>query len=150
MPLTGEYGIYTMENGELAPYPSASEQFTVWANAAPDGQKGCQRETARHSGGHDVPICAELSGAAGFARDETTYEVTLTAGETRVLACAVSSDRGFLNLDVLDATTGGHVSGGRFELLDERRRSRVGFEMGEAAYPATMACACRCLYAASD
>lgn len=39
VPLTGEYGIYTMENGELAPYPSASEQLTVWANAAPDGQK---------------------------------------------------------------------------------------------------------------
>lgn len=54
VPLTGEYGIYTMENGELAPYPSASEQLTVWANAAPDGQKAVSAKTARHGGGHDV------------------------------------------------------------------------------------------------
>ena len=138
VPLTGEYGIYTMENGELAPYPSASEQLTVWANAAPDGQKAVSARLPATVEGTTYYL-RELSGAAGFARDETTYEVTLTAGETRVLACAVSSDRGFLNLDVLDATTGGHVSGGRFELLDEDGEAVLDFEMGEAAYRNTMA-----------
>ncbi|MFR2151377.1 MAG: collagen binding domain-containing protein, partial [Christensenellales bacterium] len=138
VPLTGEYGIYTMENGELAPYPSASEQLTVWANAAPDGQKAVSARLPATVEGMTYYL-RELSGAAGFARDETTYEVTLTAGETRVLACAVSSDRGFLNLDVLDATTGGHVSGGRFELLDEDGEAVLDFEMGEAAYRNTMA-----------
>lgn len=33
---------------------------------------------------------------------------------------------------MLDATTGGHVSGGRFELLDEDGEAVLDFEMGEA------------------
>lgn len=36
VPLTGEYGIYTMEDGELRPYPSADSQMTVWSNVAQD------------------------------------------------------------------------------------------------------------------
>ena len=138
VPLTGEYGLYTMENGELAPYPSASEQLTVWANAAPDGKKAVSVKLPATVEGTTYYL-RELSGAAGFAKDETTYEVTLTAGETRTLNCAVSSDRGFINLDVLDAATGGHVSGGRFELLDADGETVLNIEMGGEAYRNAMA-----------
>ena len=138
VPLTGEYGVYTMENGELAPYPSASEQLTVWANAAPDGQKAVSVKLPATVEGTTYYL-RELSGAPGFAKDETAYEVTLAAGETRVLDCAVSSDRGFISLDVLDATTGGHVAGGTFELVDGDGETVLDFTMGDTAYRNPMA-----------
>lgn len=65
VPLTGEYGIYTMENGELAPYPSASEQLTVWANAAPDGQKAVSARLPATVEGTTYYL-RELSGAAAL------------------------------------------------------------------------------------
>ena len=138
VPLTGEYGVYTMENGALTPYPSASEQLTVWANAAPDGQKAVSVKLPATVEGTTYYL-RELSGAPGFARDETAYEVTLAAGETRVLDCAVSSDRGFISLDVLDATTGGRVSGGSFELVDSDGETVLDFTMGDTAYRNPMA-----------
>ena len=138
VPLTGEYGLYTLENGELAPYPSASEQFTVWANAAPDGQKAVSVKLPATVEGTTYYL-RELSGAPGFAKDETAYEVTLTAGETRTVDCAVSSDRGFISLDVLDATTGGHVAGGTFELVDGDGETVLDFTMGDTVYRNPMA-----------
>ena len=95
MPLTGEYGVYTMENGSLLPYPSASEQTTVGQRRAERKKAVSVRLPAEPEG--TTYYLRELSGAAGFAADETIYEVTLTAGETRVLDCAVSSDRGSLS-----------------------------------------------------
>ena len=70
VPLTGEYGVYTMENGSLLPYPSASEQTTVWANAAPSEKKRCVQETAVSCAGMvtpasmfftSSPICSEIA-----------------------------------------------------------------------------------------
>ena len=138
VPLTGEYGVYTMENGSLTPYPSASEQLTVWANAAPDEKKAVSVKLPAKVEGTTYYL-RELSGAAGFAADETTYEVTLTAGETRVLDCAVASDRGFFELELTDASTGAHISGGRFELLDGDDEAVLEFEMGDSAYRNPMA-----------
>ena len=138
VPLTGEYGVYTMENGSLSPYPSASEQMTVWANVAPSDKKAVSVKLPAKTEGTTYYL-RELSGAAGFAADETTYEVTLTAGETRVLDCAVSSDRGFFELDLTDASTGAHVSGGRFELLSGDGEAVLEFEMGDSAYRNPMA-----------
>ena len=138
VPLTGEYGIYTMENGQLTPYPSASNQLTVWANAAPDGKKNISVKLPATLEGTTYYI-KELSEAAGFAEDERTYEVTLTAGEARTVECAVSSDRGFISLEQLDAATGGHVSGGEFELLDAKGNVVLSFTMGDEAYRNPMA-----------
>ena len=138
VPLTGEYGVYTMENGSLLPYPSASEQTTVWANAAPSEKKAVSVRLPAEPEGTTYYL-RELSGAAGFAADETIYEVTLTAGETRVLDCAVSSDRGFFELDLTDISTGAHVSGGRFELLSGDGEAVLDFEMGDSAYRNPMA-----------
>lgn len=114
VPLTGEYGIYTMENGELAPYPSASEQLTVWANAAPDGQKAVSARLPATVEGTTYYL-RELSGAAGFARDETTYEVTLTAGRKRACWHARFPATGDFESRRAGCDHGGHVSGGRFE-----------------------------------
>lgn len=138
VPLTGEYGVYTMENGQLMPYPSASNQMTVWANAAPDGKKNISVKLPATLEGTTYYI-KELSEADGFAEDEQTYEVTLTAGEARTLECAVSSDRGFISLEQLDAATGEHVSGGAFELLNAKEEAVLSFTMGEEAYRNPMA-----------
>ena len=138
VPLTGEYGVYTMENGSLSPYPSASEQMTVWANAAPSEKRAVSVKLPAKAEGTTYYL-RELSGAAGFAADETTYEVMLAAGETRVLDCAVSSDRGFFELDLTDASTGAHVAGGQFELLNGDGEAVLEFEMGDAAYRNPMA-----------
>ena len=138
VPLTGEYGIYTMEDGQLVPYPSASNQMTVWANAAPDGKKNISAKLPATLEGTTYYI-KELSEAAGFAGEEQIYEVTLTAGEARTIECAVSSDRGFISLEQRDAATGGHVSGGAFELLDARGDVVLSFTMGEEAYRNPMA-----------
>ena len=72
VPLTGEYGIYTMENGELAPYPSASEQLDrLGKRGAETAKKAVSVEAARPQLEGTTYYLRELSGAAGFARDET-------------------------------------------------------------------------------
>ena len=104
--------VYTMENGSLSPYPSASEQTTVWANAAPS-EKGRQRQAPGRAGGHDVLSARdERRGRVRGGRDDLRSHAD--RGRTRVLDCAVSSDRGFFELDLTDISTGAHVSGGRF------------------------------------
>ena len=99
-------------------------------------------------------MCSELSERGRLCqRTKRTYEVTLTAGETRVLACAVSSDRGFIsNLERAGCDHGRpRLRRTSLNCWMPRRRSRVWIlQMGEAAYRNTMADACRCLYAASD
>ena len=56
-----------------------------------------------------------------------------------MLDCAVSSDRGFFELDLTDISTGAHVSGGRFELLSGDGEAVLDFEMGDSAYRNPMA-----------
>lgn len=129
VPLTGEYGVYTMENGSLSPYPSASEQTTVWANAAPSEKKAVSVRLPAEPEGTTYYLQRIEAARPGSRQDETIYEVTLTAGETRVLDCAVSSDRGFFELDLTDISTGAHVSGGRFELLSGDGEAVLDFEM---------------------
>ena len=54
----------------------------MWANAAPKRKKAVSVRLPAEPEGTTYYL-RELSSAAGFAADETIYEVTLTAGETR-------------------------------------------------------------------
>lgn len=142
VPLSGEYGVYIMENGAIVPYPNAEEQTTVWANVTPQqmlmGKAGSAKLPASVEG--TTYYLHELGSASGFETDDTYYEVTLRAGETMTLECAVSSDRGFFRMAAIDAHTMEHVPGGSFELLDAQSgESVLSFEMGDVPYQNPMA-----------
>lgn len=140
VPLSGEYGVYTMEDGQLCPYPSADAQATVWANVTAEQAAQGLADSVRLPAGVEgrTYYLREIGGSQGFAADETSHEVTLVAGQQAVVECAVSSDRGFFLLDQTDAS-GAHVAGGRFELLDGDGESVLSFEMGDTAYQNPMA-----------
>jgi len=142
VPLSGQYGVYTMEDGEMKPYPSASAQKTVWANITPE--QAAQGRVAKLK----LPAAVEgttyylheIGYAEGFGADDTYYEVNLRAGENQTLSCAVSSDRGFFTLEQIDANTGMHLAGGSFRLESAVSGETVlEFEMGDAPYRNTMA-----------
>lgn len=120
VPLSGEYGVYVSEDGEMKPYPSEEAQMTVWANVTPEqiaqGRMGTLRLPADIDG--TTYYIKELGSAAGFAKDEDYHEATLIAGESLQVLCTVSSDRGFFAFSQLDIATGEHVSGGEYELID--------------------------------
>lgn len=142
VPLSGEYGVYTMEEGEFKPYPTAENQATLWANVTlqemAQGKAGSVKLPAAVQG--TTYYLHELTRAPGFAADDTYYEVTLHAGEKNTLSCAVSSDRGFFTLDVQDTVTGEHVPGGAFELVDVSNGEVVhAFELGDMPYQNPMA-----------
>lgn len=142
VPLTGQYGVYTLEDGEMKPYPSADGQTTLWANVTAqeiaEGQNASAKLPAALEG--TTYYLHELGSAEGFAADDTYYEVLLRAGETTALECAVSSDRGFFTLDAVDAATGAHVPGGAYALVSKATGETVlAFEMGEEAYQNPMA-----------
>ncbi len=142
VPLSGEYAVFTKEDGAMKPYPSEDAQMTVWANVT--AQEVAQGKADSVKLPADVEgttyYLHERSSAAGFAADETYYEVVLRAGETVKLECAVSSDRGFFALDTVDAATGEHIAGGTYELIDANSGEvELSFEMGEAAYQNAMA-----------
>ncbi|MGN0774933.1 MAG: SdrD B-like domain-containing protein, partial [Candidatus Ventricola sp.] len=142
VPLTGQYGVYTMEDGQMKPYPNADSQVTLWANVTAqemaEGKSAAAKLPASIEG--TTYYLHELGSAAGFAADESYYEVLLHAGEMTTLECAVSSDRGFFTLDAVDAATGAHVPGGTYELIDKAAGETVlAFEMGEEAYQNPMA-----------
>ena len=142
VPLSGEYGVYVLEDGELYPYPNAENQATLWANVTlqeiAQGKAGSVRLPAAVEG--TTYYLHELTRAPGFAADDTYYEVTLRAGERSTLNCAVSSDRGFFTLDVLDTVMGAHVPGGSFELVDAFSGEVVhAFELGDTPYQNPMA-----------
>ncbi len=144
VPLTGEYGVYVMENDALTPYPSAQAQMTVWSNVTPEqiarGSAAQIRLPATLEG--TTYYLKELTSAQGFATDETYHEVTLTAGSSQTLSCAVSSDRGFFTVDQVDAATGNHVSGGTYELVDAQTLETVlTFDMTQEVYRNPMAIA---------
>lgn len=139
VPLTGEYGIYTMEDGELRPYPSADSQMTVWSNVAQDDPQRKSSVKLPASVEGTSYYLLEKSDAPGFTKDTQAHEVTLFAGVAQTLECGVSSDRGFFSLDVTDATTGEHVSGGEFELVDASGETVLSFTMGDQAYQNEMA-----------
>ena len=142
VPLAGEYGVYTMEDGGMKPYPSASAQLTVWANVTPEqmasGRAGSLKLPAAVDG--TTYYLHEMSKAQGFGEDAAFYEVVLRAGEDQTLECAVSSDRGFFELEQLDARTGLHLEGGSFALRDARTgEETLSFVMGDTAYRNAMA-----------
>lgn len=141
VPLTGEYGVYTMENGDMKPYPSSAEHMTVWANVTPEQIAGGRADSVKLPASLEGTIyyLHELGGAKGFAGDENYYEVLLHAGEEKVLECAVSSDRGFFSFDMTDAADGSRVSGGEYELIDENGETVLAFTLGEEAYRNQMA-----------
>lgn len=144
VPLTGEYGVYTMEDGEMEAYPSGEAQMTVWSNVTPEqiasGRTAQLRLPASVEG--TTYYLRELGTAQGFALDESYHEVTLTAGGEATVVCTVSSDRGFFTLEQLDAATGAHVSGGSYELVDAQTKETVlAFDMGDEAYTNSMAVA---------
>ena len=141
VPLTGEYGVYTMDGGEMKPYPSAAEQMTVWANVTPEQIAEGRADSAKLPASMEgtTYYLHELGGAKGFAGDENYYEIVLRAGEERVLECAVSSDRGFFSFDMTDAADGSRVSGGEYELLDAGGETILSFTLGEEAYRNQMA-----------
>lgn len=142
VPLAGQYGVYTLEDGEMKPYPNAEEHVTLWANVTAqemaEGKNASVKLPAAIEG--TTYYLHELGGAEGFAQDETYYEALLRAGEVTALSCTVSSDRGFFMLDAVDAATGAHVPGGAYELISARTGETVlAFEMGEQAYQNPMA-----------
>ena len=137
VPLTGEYGVYTEQNGEIVPYPSQDAQMRVWSNVTPQqiaqGRAAQVKLPAALEG--TVYYLKEMEGAQGFTQDETYYELVLSAGENRVYDHVVSSDRGFFELEQRDALTGSHVAGGTYELVHAKTLESVfTFEMGDAAY----------------
>lgn len=142
VPLTGEYGVYVSEDGDMKPYPSAQEQMTVWANVTPEqiaqGYTAQLRLPAAAEG--TTYYLRELGGAAGFAADVDAHEVTLYAGETEEVSCTVSSDRGFFSFSQTDAATGEHVAGGEFELIDnETGETVLSFTLTGESYRNAMA-----------
>lgn len=142
VPLSGEYGIYTQEDGEMKPYPNAAEQMTVWANVTPEeiaqGRRAQAKLPAKVEG--TTYYLKETGGAQGFAADEEYVELTLHAGETVRVERAVSSDRGFFTLAMTDAATGEPVTGGKFELIEaESGECAVAFTAEEAQYRNEMA-----------
>lgn len=139
VPLTGEYGIYTKEEGEFKPYPSADEQMTVWANVAQNDAQRASRVKLPAAIEGTTYYLMEIGGDEGFTHDTEAHEITLYAGETRVMECGVSSARGFFRLEVTDVTTGAPVSGGEFELVDAAGSTVLSFTMGNEAYQNDMA-----------
>lgn len=142
VPLTGEYGVYTLQDGQMKAYPSEERQMTVWAGVtaeqAAQGKAAQVKLPAVLEG--TVYYLHELSEAQGFCVDEAYHEVCLSAGEERVLDCAVTSDRGFFELSQLDAADGANVAGGVYELRSEGSGEQVlTFEMGEEPYRNEMA-----------
>lgn len=142
VPLSGEYGVYVMEDGAFKPYPGEENQTKIWANVTlqeiAEGKAGSARLPATVQG--TTYYLHELTRAPGFAADETYYEVVLHAGEKTVLNSAVSSDRGFFRFDAVDADTGAHVPGGAFELIDVLNNEIVhSFELGDMPYQNPMA-----------
>ncbi|MBQ4265575.1 MAG: carboxypeptidase regulatory-like domain-containing protein [Clostridia bacterium] len=142
VPLSGEYGVYMLADGEMKPYPSEDAQMTLWANVTPQeiaqGKAGSAKLPAAIDG--TTYYLHELTAAPGFAADENYYEVILRAGEETTLSCAVSSDRGFFKFDALDAQSGMHVPGGAYELTDaESGEVVLSFEMGDEPYQNPMA-----------
>ncbi len=142
VPLSGQYGVYTMENGEMTPYPSAENQLTVWANVTAaqiaQGRTAQLRLPASVEG--TTYYLREIGSASGFAADEEYHSVTLAAGETAKLSCAVSSDRGFFAFSQTDAKTHEHVAGGEYELIScESGEVVLSFTLGEGSYQNAMA-----------
>lgn len=142
VPLSGEYGVFTMDGGEMKPYPDEQNQVTLWANVTlqeiAEGKAGNAKLPATVQG--TTYYLHELTRAPGFAEDDTYYEVTLHAGEIFTLNCAVSSDRGFFAFDALDTVTGMHVPGGAFELVDALSGEvMLAFELGDQPYQNPMA-----------
>ena len=142
VPLSGQYGVYTLVDGEMKPYPGEDNQTTVWANVTAaqvsQGRAASAKLPASVEG--TTYYLHELSGAQGFGADETYYEVKLFAGENQTLSCAVSSDRGFFSLEQLDAGTGMPLAGGQYALSDAKTGETIlEFEMGEGAYRNRMA-----------
>lgn len=142
VPLSGEYGVYVQDGGEMKPYPDAENQATLWANVTLEemaqGKAGSVKLPAAVEG--TTYYLHELTRAPGFAADENYYEITLRAGESMTLNCAVSSDRGFFAFDAIDAVTGEHIPGGLFELVDAVSGEVVhAFELGDAPYQNPMA-----------
>lgn len=142
VPLSGQYGVYTMQDGEMKPYPSADAQATVWANVTPEqiaqGRAGSVKLPASVEG--TTYYLYELGSARGFAADETYHEITLRAGESQTASCAVSSDRGFFTLEQVDAATGSHLPGGMYELIDTvSGETALSFEVGDVPYQNPMA-----------
>ncbi len=142
VPLSGQYGVYTLEDGEMKPFPNESEQLTVWANVTPEqiaqGKQAQLRLSASLEG--TTYYLREISSADGFAPDEAYHEVTLRAGETAELSCTVSSDRGFFSFAQVDAATGEHVPGGEYALISQASGETVlTFTLGQEQYQNAMA-----------
>lgn len=142
VPLSGEYGVYTLEDGAMKPYPSADKQITLWANVTPEqiaqGMAASAKLPATTEGA--VYYLKEIQPAAGFAADENHYEIFVRAGEEVVVHTAVSSDRGFFTLELRDTASGQFVPGAAYELLDAMSGETVlSFTTEEAVYRHTMA-----------
>lgn len=142
VPLTGQYGVYTMEDGQMKPYPSEGAQATVWSNVTPEqiAQGKAARLKLPASLEGTTYYLREIGTAQGFAADEEYHELRLIAGQEATIECAVSSDRGFFELEQRDATGGALVAGGEYALIDAQSGETVlTFSPEEAAYRNAMA-----------
>lgn len=144
VPLTGEYGVFTMEGGTMSPYPSADAQLTLWSNVTPEQIASGRNASVKLPAAVDgtVYYIREMAAAQGFEQDGEYREVTLYAGEAYTAESTVSSDRGFFTLEQRDALTGSHVSGGEYALLDAATMEPVlTLQMGDEPYRNPMAIA---------
>lgn len=142
VPLVGQYGVYTLVDGEMKPYPSADSQITIWSNVTLEqiaqGKAARVKLPAKLEG--TTYYLHELSGVQGFGADEAYHEITLYAGGDQTVECTVSSDRGFFTFEQLDAADGAIVPGGEYELVDAQSGDvMLAFTMEENAYRNEMA-----------
>ena len=141
VPLSGQYGVYTMEDGEMKPYPSEEEQMTLWANVTPEqiaSGRAAQLRLPADIGGTTYYV-REIGDAAGFAQDNEYHGVMLRAGDAAQVSCTVSSDRGFFIFSQTDAATGEHVPGGEYELVSLSGEAVLSFTLGQESYRNAMA-----------
>ena len=142
VPLTGQYGVYTMEDVQMKPYPTEGAQATLWSNVTPEqieqGKAAKLKLPASLEG--TTYYFKELGAAQGFAADEEYHELRLVAGQQAKLECAVSSDRGFFELEQRDADSGELVAGGEYALIDgESGETVLTFAPDGKAYRNAMA-----------
>lgn len=138
VPLTGKYGVYTMEGGAMLPYPSEENQATVWANSAlTEGRSDVATLPADAEG--KTYYLHEIGSARGFTTDENYYELRLIAGDSVTVNCAVTSDRGFFDFDAVDSMTAQHVPGGLYALVGADGETVQTFTLEEGAYRNEMA-----------
>lgn len=146
IPISGVYGIYTRNGGEILPYPDAENQMFVTANDA--GEAGTASLPAATEGTvYFLREEAEYT-PAGYAVDTQMHEVTVYAGQETRMQLSATADKGFFALTYTDVADGRAILGGAFSLyrlsevqddIGKRQQAALEFTMEQAQYQNDMA-----------